>query len=218
MNHIFKNYFDIKNYTREEKKKRKVKFYLITSIVLWTIIAAIVIFGPVKNQYYANEANDDIISVCVITEEVIEEQEEPEIEINIDQTHAEMLAKLVWGEARNCTKTEQAAVMWCVLNRVDSTSADFRDTISTVITQPNQFYYSYTFPLEEDLLELACDVLTRWHIEKETGEIDSGRVLPKEYCYFGGDGDKNWFRDTYEFKNATIWDWSLESPYEDDVM
>ena len=30
------------------------------------------------------------------------------------------LAKMVWGEARGCSTTEQAATIWCVLNRYDS--------------------------------------------------------------------------------------------------
>ena len=29
------------------------------------------------------------------------------------------LAKMVWGEARGCSTTEQAATIWCVLNRYD---------------------------------------------------------------------------------------------------
>ena len=64
-------------------------------------------------------------------------------------------------------------------------------------------------------MELAYDVLTRWYTEKETGEIDSGRVLPKEYCFFHGDGKRNHFRDSFEFKNANFWDWSCDSPYEE---
>lgn len=50
----------------------------------------------------------------------------------------EMLAKLIWGEARGVkTTTEKAAVVWCVLNRVDS--AGFPNTIEKVVTQPRQF-------------------------------------------------------------------------------
>lgn len=216
MNNIFKNYFDIKEYTREEKRRRKIKFYYIGSIVLWTILMLIMILGPVVDRYSTNNNTNVAIKPVVI---IPQKEEEPEVkveEIYIDQVYAEMLAKLAWGEARGCTKTEQAAVMWCVLNRVDSDNPDFRDTIATVITQPNQFHYKGTFPLEEDLLELAYDVLTRWSIENETGEID-GRVLPREYCWFRGDGKRNWFRDAYKFEDANIWDWSLESPYEDGV-
>lgn len=38
-----------------------------------------------------------------------------------EQEEIEMLAKLIWGEARGVeSTTEKAAVAWCVLNRVDS--------------------------------------------------------------------------------------------------
>ena len=33
---------------------------------------------------------------------------------------ADLIAKTVWGEARGCSVTQQAAVAWCILNRVDS--------------------------------------------------------------------------------------------------
>lgn len=212
---IFKDYFDIKNFTKEEKRKLKTKTYLILTIVVWAILMIAMIVGPVADRYRGNYSEQVLAPTVIITEQEQEQEEEPEAEIKVDinEIHAEMLARLAWGEARGCTKTEQAAVMWCVLNRVDS--VNFRDTIATVITQPNQFHYSYTFPLEDDLLDLAYDVLTRWYMEKETGELDSGRVLPKEYCWFGGDGKRNWFRDAYKFKDANIWDWSLDSPYEE---
>ena len=53
--------------------------------------------------------------------------------------------------------------------------------------------------------------LARWMAEKEcVGSV--GRVLPKEYLYFTGDGAHNYF--TTEWQGGQTWDWSLESPYE----
>ena len=58
---------------------------------------------------------------------------------------------------------------------------------------------------------LVEDVLARWMAEKEcVGSV--GRVLPKEYLYFTGDGVHNYF--TTEWQGGQTWDWSLESPYE----
>lgn len=38
-----------------------------------------------------------------------------------DEAEVEMLARLIWGEARGvASDTEKAAVVWCVLNRVDA--------------------------------------------------------------------------------------------------
>ena len=126
----------------------------------------------------------------------------------LNEADVEMLAKLVWGEARGCSKTEQAAVIWTVLNRVDSENPVFPDTIQEVVTQPWQFIgYHPSHPVEQDKVDLAKDVLTRWLTGGE------GRVLPKEYVFFHGDGIHNHFRS--EFKhNGQYWDWSLNSPYQ----
>lgn len=131
-----------------------------------------------------------------------------EAEPILNEADVEMLAKLVWGEARDCTTTEQAAVIWCVLNRVDSEDPIYPDTIEEVVTQPRQFLgYDPDYPVEQDKVELARDVLTRWLTGGE------GRVLPKEYVFFHGDGKHNYFRIEYKH-NGLYWDWSLDSPYE----
>ena len=122
---------------------------------------------------------------------------------------AEMLTRLIWGEARGCGQTQQAAVVWCVLNRVDS--ALFPNTISEVITQPRQFAgYNTVNPVDPQILALVYDVLSRWSIEDNcVGGV--GRVLPREYLFFSGNGTVNRFRVTYS--GSDVWDWSLPTPY-----
>lgn len=120
------------------------------------------------------------------------------------------LAKTVWGEARGETKTEQAAVVWTVLNRLDDGS--FGKDIATVITTPQQFTgYKSSNPVTSEIRELVVDVLNRYAREK-SGEENVGRVLPKNYLYFVGDGKQNYF--STKWRSKYVWDWSLESPYE----
>lgn len=125
------------------------------------------------------------------------------------------LAKMVWGEARGCSTTEQAAVVWCVLNRFDSGDPYYAgcDTIREVVAQESQFSgYDPAHPVTADILALVEDVLTRWMAEKVcVGDV--GRVLPAEYLFFTGDGRENTF--TTEWRGGQTWDWSLESPYEE---
>lgn len=124
---------------------------------------------------------------------------------------ARYIAKTVWAEARGCSKTEQAAVVWCILNRVDSDINGIPDDIIGVVTQPYQFAYYSDSPVTDELFELAKDVISRWEREK-SGETNVGRILPKEYLWFHGDGTNNHFRNAFE--GGTRWDWSLVSPYE----
>ena len=146
-----------------------------------------------------------------------EKEQESEIDIpNIEKKYKNeipYIARTVWGEARGCSKTEQAAVIWCILNRVDSSIRYMPDNIIDVVTQKHQFLgYVKTFPVTKKIRELVIDVLTRWEMEK-AGVENVGRVLPPEYMWFHGDGWHNHFRDAYRGGNR--WDWSLDSPYED---
>ena len=137
-----------------------------------------------------------------------------EIDIPIDdyKDAAKYLAKTVYGEARGCSTTEQAAVIWCILNRVDNNGGYSPKSIINVVTAKKQFHgYIPSNPVTDEHYNLAIDVLSRWLREKN-GETDVGRVLPAEFIYFSGDGKRNHYRT--DWKGGTNWDWSLESPYE----
>lgn len=125
---------------------------------------------------------------------------------------AQMMARCLWGECRGMESTmEKAAVAWCILNRVDDDR--WPDTIQEVIGQPNQFTgYKASNPVDEDLLIISMDVITRWYLEKD-GQAEVGRVLPREYCFFVGRNGHNYFG--YEWPVSETWDWSAEDPYAD---
>lgn len=139
--------------------------------------------------------------------------EKEQFKASFTDEEIKMAAKCVWGEARGIeSQMEQAAIVWCFLNRVDK----YDKSLGEVVVQRAQFNYDESFPVFDDygrnLINLVQDVISRWEMEKN-GYSDVGRVLPKEYTYFGGDGHRNYFRTEYEnFDN--IWDWSLPNPYE----
>lgn len=132
----------------------------------------------------------------------------------VDPDEVEYIAKMLYGECRGeKDKAQQAACVWCVLNRVDSDDPYYPDDVIGVITQKYQFAgYRRSNPVWPELAELAEDVLVRWYREKD-GETDVGRTLPKEYLFFASTGLGNRFRT--EFEGGKRWDWSLPSPYED---
>lgn len=120
------------------------------------------------------------------------------------------IAKALWGECRGVpSKARQAAVAWCILNRVDDPR--WPDTIAEVCTESQFLGYNESNPVEPELYTLALDVWQRWQHEKAGAEY-VGRVLPAEYVFFGASGGENYFRTEYEsFEN--LWDWSLPDPY-----
>lgn len=179
-------------------------------------LAALSLTGCSSPQEPAPPEEIKVVVVALPTSEPVPVPDpEPEIEPaeHPYKQEAEYLAKTIWGEARGCSVTEQAAVAWCILNRVDSPDPDFPDDIISVITEKNQFHgYKADYPVTDEHFELALDVIDRWLAEKD-GESDVGRVLPAEYTFFRGDGKRNIYRDAWS-GNYNVWDWSLSSPYE----
>ena len=189
----------------------------ITALALVLVLAVCVVIPLVQGAFAADKQPRAVEATYTVTPVYREAIAEPR-EINTRPFTAEeeiMLAKLVWGEARGVTgekwgvsgKARQAAVIWCVLNRVDA----WGGTIAETVTAPSQFAYDPEAPVEMELLNLAYDVLCRWEEEKE-GQTQVGRTLPKEYRYFGAEHGENYFRTDY-FVLGDNWDWSLGDPY-----
>ena len=119
---------------------------------------------------------------------------EPSYEMYFSEDDVVAMAKMLWGEARGCTRDNQQKAVWCVLNRVDDPR--FPDTIQGVLSQPSQFHgYSPDFPVWDELKEIARDVLTRWSLEKQGVTVE--RELPNTYLWFTGYNGSNHFREVY---------------------
>lgn len=162
----------------------------------------------------------------VIELEPVVEEKEATVEVEVvdsDKLYTEddviAAAKMVKGEAPwvpeikigdkvISTKCQQAATIWTALNRYDMGGFS---SIKAVIANPGAYYgYSEWNTIDDELLNLARDVLDRWNREKN-GETDVGRVLPADYIYFHGDGTYNYFRN--EFEGGTRWAWDYGDPY-----
>ena len=204
--------------------------YILMTIILATLVVTTVeLQGEIRQIRNEIESLREEIAVNIVAREGTDDgriagddipAQWPRLYTDED---AISLAKLTWGEARGVpdlkingrvisARTQQAAVMWAVLNRFDE---GYEDSIIGVITAytvdkngkiHKQFHgYSKEHPVEEELLALAYDVLDRWNAEKH-GEIVV-RELPSGYLWFHGDGIWNHFRDAY--KNGNEWDWSI---------
>lgn len=161
------------------------------------------------------ESHDIILSAKQLWHEADEAIKNKEYEVPItiyyEQNWIDYLAKTAYAEARGIkSTTEIACVMWSIMNRYDIGQGSVEN-----IVKKQYAYYSSARTMTDhgcDLKTLAKDVLDRWNQEKN-GQEDVGRVLPTDYIYFGGDGKRNYFRNTYKL-TGNYWDFSLPSPYE----
>lgn len=144
------------------------------------------------------------VSAPAVTAEETVEPEQPEApepsqapvyyEMYFTEDDVSEVAKMLWGEARGCTRDNQIKCAWVVCNRVDD--ARFPNTIQGVLSQPSQFHgYDPTYPVTDELYNVAFDVLTRWSYEKQG--IPVRRELPKSFLWFTGNGRENIFREVY---------------------
>lgn len=225
-----------RSYYRQAPRRRKTRHFvvdgtklamLIVPIVLLTIVLTLALhsFGndtpQMPDTVQAHGTNikpagdgNDLYSVSTLlhTQEATEQSETDAETVPLyTDREVELIAKTVYGEALvTNSDMEMAAVAWCILNRVDSPL--YPDTIEEVVTQRRQFHgYNEQHPVTTRIENLVRDVLDRWYAEKD-GVTDSGRVLPKEYIYFEGDGRHNHY--STEWLVEEYWDWSLPNPYE----
>lgn len=188
--------------------------------LLWTLAVIIIaIVSILTIRIDSTEVATVYDGICVgdgmeVEEDVVDEEDPLPVPSESD---ASLIAQILYTEIGAGTKLEQSAVVWTILNRVDSDIPYFPDTIEEVCTQKIKDTYMFAYdpeaPVREDLYDMAVDVMVRWYREK-AGERDVGRTLPIEYVYFWGDGKHNHFRVEYQGKN--YWDWSLASPYEEE--
>lgn len=126
--------------------------------------------------------------------------------IVVNMEDAVLLAKAAQGEYRGLNDEEVLAVYWCILNRVDAEGYGMGNNIEYVLTFPYQFLgYSPDNPVDDRLIDLACEALTAWETEKLTGELSAERVIPPEYLWFSGNVEctHNTYRNTFEFNSST---------------
>ena len=171
----------------------------ITTFILIMLLALLLGIEYARATWEENS----VTAPTVTAEETVEpeqteapEPSEPPVyyEMYFTEDDVAAMAKMLWGEARGCTRDNQIKCAWVVCNRVDDER--FPDTIQGVLEQPSQFHgYDPTYPVTDELYSVAFDVLTRWSYEKQG--IPVRRELPNTYLWFTGNGQENIFREVY---------------------
>ena len=201
---------------KAERLRRAARFLMvfISAAVLISAWAALTTAGgsagtldTTPPKMLAIASDEPVAEAVRLTLHVDHKSEEP----MWSQAEVEAISKTVYGEAMvTGSDEEMSAVVWCILNRVDSQI--YPDSIIGVITQYKQFHgYHEDNPVDAGIETLVLDVLGRWEAEKQ-GQENVGRTLPTEYLFFWGDGWHNHF--TTKFQGGDEWDWSLPNPYD----
>jgi hypothetical protein len=102
----------------------------------------------------------------------------------------DMLARVVYAEARGCAPEEQALVVWAVLQR--ASGGAFHGTPQEVILRDGQFLYSEKHPVLSDIRELCLSEAEKWAAgEPAPTHPIYAPTLP--YYYFNDNGKHNYF-------------------------
>ena len=164
-----------------------------------------------KNKNMEETISDLNLELSTANEKIVNMQDMG-VHVYFTEEEVSYIAKTVYGEARGCSKIQQSAVVWCILNRLDN--GYWGDSIKSVVTAKSQFSgYSASHPVTDEISELVEDVLYRWNIEK-SGATNIGRTLPERFLYFHSDGTgyKNIFTTDCGF--GEVWNWNCWNPYE----
>lgn len=126
------------------------------------------------------------------------EQAKVEEEKAAARSQREAVARVLYGTALHHSADAQRAVVWCVINRVESSL--YPDTIEEVCAQPSQWMgYSEENPIISDLYAVADEVISGW-------ESGGYRAVSPDYLFLSWTADEIVLRTTFnEGRNTHYW-------------
>lgn len=147
---------------------KAIPFWVYYVIIVITVLGFLFIAGFItgRNFQYKNDT--------IVLNQTIQEAEEKYAEmvahyenlITAEETkiysEAEYVAKLLYGQARMNSPEAQRAIAWLVINRVEN--SQFPNSVQEVVQQEYQWMgYSDDNIIEQDIYNIALDVITDWH-------------------------------------------------------
>lgn len=110
----------------------------------------------------------------------------------------EAVARVLYGTALHHSEDAQKAVVWCIINRAESSL--YPDSIQEVCEQPSQWMgYSDSNPIIESLYEIADEVLSGW-------ESGGYRAISPDYLFLTWTRDEIVLKTTFtDGKNTHYW-------------
>ena len=212
-----KNGYSYVNPKRKPKKKKKFKIRLsplMKKVIAYALVVATLIAVPaiVQHTHDKKKYEAEMEAVVAQYEARIEElnQEHQNEILGIHQEYeyggnvseieleAEYISKVVYGTAKNHSVNDQKAVVWCILNRVESVG--YPDTVQGVCEQPKQWMgYSEDNPVMESIYDMVLEILKTWH-------NNGHRPMGKEFVFLSWSSKEILLRDTFtEGKDTRYW-------------
>ena len=201
-------------------RKRKKKKFKITVpplmkkiIAIALVLAAIITIPPVIQHKHDKDKYEAEIEALIQQyegrieqlnqehqNEILGIHQEYEYGGNVSEIEleAEYISKVVYGTAKNHSVNDQKAVVWCILNRVES--AGYPDTVQGVCEQPKQWMgYSEDNPVMESIYNMVLEILKAWH-------NNGHRPMGKEFVFLSWSSKEILLRDTFtENKDTRYW-------------
>lgn len=108
---------------------------------------------------------------------------------------AEYISKVVYGLAKYHSPKVHRYIVWCVINRVESSK--YPNTVKEVCQQDKQWMgYSDNNPVDEDIFNTVYNEVLSWH---NGGE----RLLNSDYLFIQWSSSKIMFKTTYKDTSDT---------------
>ena len=205
------------NPKRKPKKKKKFKIRvspLMKKVIAYALVVVTLISVPmlIQHKHDKDKYEAEIAAITQQYEDRIEQlnQEHQNEILGIHQEYeyggnvseieqeAEYISKVVYGTAKNHSVNDQQAVVWCILNRVESTG--YPDTVQGVCEQPKQWMgYSEDNPVMESIYDMVLEILKTWH-------NNGHRPMGKEFVFLSWSSKEILLRDTFvENKDTRYW-------------
>lgn len=191
------------------KKKTRLTGVLMVIVFILILVIAVMVTAVTQRAKYEKQIEelttthetemealrDELYENYVSQMAKMEQYYEYGGDVDQIEQEAEYIAKVIYGTARNHVSSDQKAVVWCILNRVEH--ASHPNTVAEVCEQPKQWMgYSDENPVLTELYDLALAELKIWH-------GDGHRPISNEYIYLSWSSKEILLRDTFEETKGT---------------
>lgn len=170
-------------------KRRETKVLIGLIILLVCVVCA-----RIPAEARAKEVHETNVAMRAMQEIQMQNEAKRAQEIALVESYhrseAEAVARVLYGTALHNSEDGQRAVVWCIINRVESSL--FPDSVVEVCQQDSQWMgYSDGNPILKNLYDLADEELSNWR-------NNGYRTISPDYLFLTWSRDEITLRTTFE--------------------